>query len=80
MYLQTAKRLNQGWSLFVGLFDSLLKDIIELTMHHTIEEQYFFPKLGKKMPQFAPGADEGHIKSHEGIHTGARLVLALFLE
>lgn len=42
----------------------------ELTMHHTIEEQYFFPMLAKKMPKFAIGSDGAHIEAHQKIHDG----------
>jgi len=36
--------------------------------HHSIEEQYIFPVLAKRMPQFAE--DEKHKQSHKGIHDG----------
>lgn len=39
-----------------------------LTVHHTIEERYIFPILGKRMQHFAD--DELHLKSHEAIHHG----------
>jgi len=39
-----------------------------LTVHHTIEEEYIFPILGKRMPAFADG--DVHIHSHELIHHG----------
>ncbi|KAF8161130.1 hypothetical protein B0H34DRAFT_367335 [Crassisporium funariophilum] len=41
-----------------------------LTMHHSIEEQFIFPVLGKTMPQFAHNGDGAHILSHRGIHDG----------
>lgn len=41
---------------------------VELTMHHTIEEQHIFPVLAKRMPSFRN--DEAHLKSHHGIHEG----------
>ncbi|PPQ67260.1 hypothetical protein CVT25_005844 [Psilocybe cyanescens] len=41
-----------------------------LTMHHTIEERYLFPILGKTMPQFAAKDNGAHIASHHGIHEG----------
>jgi len=43
-----------------------------LTMHHTIEERYLFPILGKSMPQFATrnDGDATHISSHQAIHKG----------
>ncbi|KAJ3896890.1 hypothetical protein GG344DRAFT_61038 [Lentinula edodes] len=38
-------------------------------MHHTIEEAYIFPILGKRMKQFSES--EGlHLESHKGIHDG----------
>ncbi len=40
-----------------------------LTVHHTIEERYIFPILGKRMQHFAD--DDVHLKSHEAIHHGA---------
>lgn len=39
-----------------------------MTVHHTIEERYIFPILGKRMQHFAD--DELHLKSHEAIHHG----------
>ncbi|KAF8664375.1 hypothetical protein AX16_000746 [Volvariella volvacea WC 439] len=42
----------------------------ELTVHHTVEERHFFPKLAKRMPQFKTTKDTAHMKSHEGIHRG----------
>lgn len=39
-------------------------------MHHTIEERYLFPILGKTMPQFAAKDNGAHIASHHGIHEG----------
>lgn len=40
--------------------------LVDLTMHHTIEERYMFPQLAKRIPAFK----EEHIKSHKGIHDG----------
>jgi len=37
-------------------------------MHHTIEEQYFFPPLAKRMPIFAH--NDHLISQHEQIHEG----------
>lgn len=42
----------------------------DLTTHHDIEEQYFFPILAKRMPMFAKNEDGEHIKSHRAIHQG----------
>lgn len=39
-----------------------------LTMHHTIEEQYFFPPLAERMPAFAE--NDHLISQHELIHEG----------
>jgi iron-sulfur cluster repair protein YtfE (RIC family) len=41
-----------------------------LTMHHTIEERYMFPVLGKTMPQFANNDDAAHTAAHHAIHEG----------
>jgi hemerythrin-like domain-containing protein len=40
-----------------------------LTMHHNIEEAYFFPKLGARMPEFAAKSGH-HVKQHKQIHAG----------
>jgi hemerythrin-like domain-containing protein len=40
----------------------------QLTMHHTIEEQYFFPPLAARMPAFAQ--NDHLISQHERIHEG----------
>jgi hemerythrin-like domain-containing protein len=40
----------------------------QLTMHHTIEEQYVFPELAERMPIFAP--QDHLIKQHHDIHVG----------
>lgn len=40
----------------------------QLNMHHSIEEQYVFPNLAKKMPQFKKGVDL--LKQHKEIHKG----------
>lgn len=37
-------------------------------MHHTIEEQHFFPVLGERMPAFCPR--DHLISQHEEIHEG----------
>lgn len=42
----------------------------DLTTHHTIEERYIFPTLGKRMPAFADTPDGEHWNSHKGIHDG----------
>ena len=39
-----------------------------LTMHHTIEEQHFFPILAKRMDTFKP--DAFAYTQHKGIHEG----------
>jgi len=36
--------------------------------HHSIEEQYIFPDLAKRMPEFAE--NEKHLQSHAAIHHG----------
>ncbi|KAF9529354.1 hypothetical protein CPB83DRAFT_852521 [Crepidotus variabilis] len=49
-----------------------------LTMHHTIEERFFFPRLAKKLPQFDKNSqDRAHLESHEGIHQGLVNLMAL---
>lgn len=40
-----------------------------LTMHHNIEETYFFPMLAKKMPEFRGGRAE-LLRQHRQIHAG----------
>ncbi|KAF9820299.1 hypothetical protein IEO21_01513 [Rhodonia placenta] len=39
-----------------------------LNTHHTIEERYIFPVLGRRMPSFQE--HDMHVKSHEAIHEG----------
>ncbi|KAL1939892.1 hypothetical protein VTO73DRAFT_9592 [Trametes versicolor] len=58
---------KQGMSLpaYLRMAAQLAKG---LTVHHTIEERYIFPILGKRMQHFAD--DELHLKSHEAIHHG----------
>ncbi|KAI0769706.1 hypothetical protein BD413DRAFT_627612 [Trametes elegans] len=46
-----------------------------LTVHHTIEERYIFPILGKRMAMFSD--NEVHLKSHEAIHHGLDDLTAL---
>jgi hypothetical protein len=46
----------------------MISSLIDLTMHHTIEEQHIFPVLATRMPTF--GDNEAHLKSHHGIHEG----------
>ncbi|KAJ3762418.1 hypothetical protein EV360DRAFT_92465 [Lentinula raphanica] len=59
---------KRGWSLGVFLARANQFDQ-HLTMHHTIEETYLFPILGKRMKQFSE--TEGlHLESHKGIHDG----------
>ncbi|KAJ3803010.1 hypothetical protein GGU11DRAFT_389432 [Lentinula aff. detonsa] len=59
---------KRGWSLGIYL-ESAARFNHHLTMHHTIEETYLFPLLGKRMKQFSES--EGlHLKSHKGIHDG----------
>ncbi|THU95640.1 hypothetical protein K435DRAFT_966293 [Dendrothele bispora CBS 962.96] len=43
-----------------------------LTVHHTIEERYIFPILGKRMKEFSKDAQGGHdhLASHKAIHDG----------
>lgn len=40
-----------------------------LTMHHGIEEQYFFPKLAARMPEFNPRTGP-LVTQHKEIHEG----------
>ncbi|GAW05199.1 hypothetical protein LENED_007040 [Lentinula edodes] len=59
---------KRGWSLGTYLENAKRFDY-HLTMHHTIEEAYIFPILGKRMKQFSES--EGlHLESHKGIHDG----------
>ncbi|KAH9858809.1 hypothetical protein C2E23DRAFT_800209 [Lenzites betulinus] len=46
-----------------------------LTVHHTIEERFIFPVLGKRMQMFKD--DDVHLKSHEAIHHGLDDLTAL---
>jgi hemerythrin-like domain-containing protein len=39
-----------------------------LTTHHTIEEQFMFPQLAKKMPEFR--RDDQLLRQHHDIHEG----------
>lgn len=41
-----------------------------LTLHHTLEERYIFPSLGKYLPQFSQAANGAHLQSHHNIHEG----------
>ena len=51
--------------------------ILDLTMHHTVEERHLFPILAETMPQFSQNdqGDGAHILSHKGIHEGSFLLL-----
>ncbi|KAK0504559.1 hemerythrin HHE cation binding domain-containing protein [Armillaria luteobubalina] len=60
---------KRGLSLSLYL-DSARQFERHLTMHHTIEERYIFPILAQRMPEFSDTADDGHVKSHQGIHHG----------
>ncbi|KAJ4855327.1 hemerythrin HHE cation binding domain-containing protein [Trichoderma breve] len=40
-----------------------------LTIHHSIEETYFFPRLAQKMPEFNPKNGD-LVKQHAQIHEG----------
>ncbi|PNP50201.1 hypothetical protein THARTR1_09190 [Trichoderma harzianum] len=40
-----------------------------LTIHHSIEETYFFPKLAQRMPEFNPKNGD-LVKQHAQIHEG----------
>ncbi|KAF6762998.1 hypothetical protein DFP72DRAFT_986781 [Ephemerocybe angulata] len=64
--------LSKGKGLSLPAFLRLMDDLIHhLTMHHTIEERYLFPTLGKKMPQFSDRETKGeHLESHKQIHEG----------
>lgn len=53
-----------------GVWLIVLILILDLTMHHTIEERHLFPILAEKMPQFSKNGDGAHILSHSGIHDG----------
>jgi len=42
-----------------------------LTMHHSIEEQHFFPLLATKMPEFKTGKNAAELlRQHKEIHKG----------
>ncbi|KAF9501524.1 hypothetical protein BDN71DRAFT_1501236 [Pleurotus eryngii] len=60
---------NYGWSLSYYL-NAAQGMKTHLTTHHTIEERYIFPTLGKRMPAFADTPDGEHWNSHKGIHDG----------
>ncbi|KAI0958636.1 hypothetical protein AcV7_004395 [Taiwanofungus camphoratus] len=64
---------NRGMSLqtYLRMANQLVR---HLTAHHTIEEEYIFPVLAKRMPGFGTG--ERHLKSHEAIHDGIYLSLS----
>ncbi|KAI0930437.1 hypothetical protein AcV5_007150 [Taiwanofungus camphoratus] len=65
---------NTGMSLqtYLRMANQLVR---HLTAHHTIEEEYIFPVLAKRMPGFGTG--ERHLKSHEAIHDGLDKLSAL---
>ncbi|KAH9948558.1 hemerythrin HHE cation binding domain-containing protein [Amylocystis lapponica] len=77
---------NKVYALADGTFEKhgmslqrylrVARQLVEhLTVHHTIEERYIFPKLAERMPVFAD--NETHIKSHEKIHEGLDELSAL---
>lgn len=72
MIYESADGSFQGKGLSLPAFLRLMDDLIHhLTMHHTIEERYLFPTLGKKMPQFSDRETKGeHLESHKQIHEG----------
>jgi len=48
-----------------------LQFVSHLTTHHGIEEQYIFPMLAAKMPEFKAGANAAELlKQHKEIHRG----------
>jgi hypothetical protein len=53
--------------------------LLDLNLHHSIEESQIFPKLAKRMPSFDHGAGGKHIESHKAIHKGSCSLLPLFL-
>ncbi|KAF1955710.1 hypothetical protein CC80DRAFT_492691 [Byssothecium circinans] len=50
---------------FLGVAEQFIS---HLTMHHTIEERYFFPVLARKMPAFKKELEL--LTQHEQIHEG----------
>ncbi|KAF9062112.1 hypothetical protein BDP27DRAFT_1337037 [Rhodocollybia butyracea] len=67
---------KRGWSL--GLYlESAKRFNDHLTMHHTIEEAYIFPILGRRMKQFSTESDGEHLASHKGIHDGLQSLKSL---
>lgn len=64
----TTGRRPQGMSL-KQLFQVGTEFAEHLTMHHRIEETYFFPMLAKRMPEFDPKNGD-LVKQHAQIHEG----------
>ncbi|KAF7542622.1 hypothetical protein G7046_g10137 [Stylonectria norvegica] len=64
----TTRKRPQGMTL-KQLLDEGLSFAHYLTMHHGIEERYFFPILAKKMPEFQIGTAQ-LLAQHEEIHAG----------
>ncbi|TPX11192.1 uncharacterized protein E0L32_001010 [Thyridium curvatum] len=78
----TENRRPQGMSLR-QFIDQGLYFVRGLTMHHNIEETYFFPQLAKRMPEFQAGKGKGKgggkgggggmaelLQQHRQIHAG----------
>ncbi|PTB38377.1 hypothetical protein M441DRAFT_29751 [Trichoderma asperellum CBS 433.97] len=64
----TTGRRPQGMSL-KQLFQVGTEFAEHLTVHHRIEETYFFPMLAKRMPEFDPKNGD-LVKQHAQIHDG----------
>lgn len=47
----------------------LIISVVDLEMHHGIEEQHIFPVLAKRMDIFKKGVGE-HLEQHKHIHAG----------
>ncbi|KAI5889528.1 uncharacterized protein SCHCODRAFT_02751065 [Schizophyllum commune H4-8] len=58
-----------GWSLPLYL-RSAAQFSMQLQNHHDIEEAWWFPYLGKRMPEFSHNDRGEHVRSHELIHKG----------
>ncbi|KAL1696373.1 hypothetical protein GGG16DRAFT_43634 [Schizophyllum commune] len=61
--------VTMGWSLPLYL-RSAAQFSMQLQNHHDIEEAWWFPYLGKRMPEFSHNDRGEHVRSHELIHKG----------
>ncbi|KAM0536103.1 hypothetical protein ACHAPP_003300 [Verticillium nonalfalfae] len=64
----TSNKRPQGMSIRQFLSEGL-SFIQHLEAHHSIEENYFFPQLARKMPEFRGGKAE-LLRQHREIHKG----------